>query len=77
MRGIRIGVIEVPKELSLEIEGASDDIVKKVNDALGQESGVLWLTDANGKQVGIPIAKIAYVEIDPERGVRAVGFGGV
>lgn len=76
MHEVKIGVAEVPKELTLEIEGAADEIVANINTALERPSGLLWLTDTKGKQVGIPIAKLAYVEIEPDRGMRAVGFGG-
>lgn len=76
MHEVRIGVVEVPKELILEIEGEAGEIMKNINTALGKDSGVLWLTDTKGKQVGIPIAKLAYVEIEPLTGVRSVGFGG-
>lgn len=76
MQEVRIGVVDVPKELTLDIEGSTDEVVKHINNALEKDSGLLWLTDTKGKQVGIPIAKLAYVEIDPDKGVRAVGFGG-
>lgn len=75
MQEVRIGVVEVPKELTVEIDGPAEDVVNSINAALEKETGLLWLTDTKGKQVGIPVAKLAYVEIDPETAVRAVGFG--
>ena len=33
------------------------------SDALADDDRVLWLTDKRGRQVGVPVAKIAYVEI--------------
>jgi hypothetical protein len=71
---VRIGVVDVPKELTLELEDDPKEVVEKVNAALGGETDMLWLTDSRGKQVGIPVAKIAYLEVEPERS-RRVGFG--
>lgn len=71
---VRIGVIESPKELILELEEGSDEVVKKVNDAAGQGSGMVWLTDSKGKQIGINVSRIAYLEIEADR-PRTVGFG--
>lgn len=37
--------------------------------------GVLWLTDRRGRRVGVPVAKIAYVEVGAPTNERRVGFG--
>jgi len=37
---------------------------------------VLWLTDKRGKKVGVPAAKIAYIEVGTNDGDRRIGFGG-
>lgn len=71
---VRIGVVESPKELSLEIEEEADAVRKTIDTALnGSDTGMLWMTDKEGKLVGVPISKIAYVEIEP-RSERSVGF---
>jgi hypothetical protein len=73
---LRIGVVDTPKELSLELDGTADDVVKAIEDAVGDGSrGMLWLTDVRGRRVGTPTDKIAYVEIDEEGGSKHVGFG--
>ncbi len=41
--------------------------------ALADDDGVLTLADEKGKQVIMPVAKLAYVEID-EPSARKVGF---
>jgi hypothetical protein len=35
---------------------------------------MLWLTDRKGRRVGVPSAKLAYVEIGAEASERRVGF---
>ena len=37
--------------------------------------GVLWLTDRKGRRVGIPVVKVAYVEVGAPSSDRRVGFG--
>jgi hypothetical protein len=74
---VRIGVTQTPKEIELELgDGVDvDAVAKQVEDALGSESGVLWMTDRRGRRVGVPAAKVAYVEIDASHDNRQVGFG--
>ena len=35
---------------------------------------VLWLTDRKGKTIGVPAAKVAYVELGSASEERRVGF---
>jgi hypothetical protein len=72
---VRIGIIESPKELILELEEESKELVDKVNTALEEGSGLVWLTDSKGKQIAVSANRIAYLEIEAERS-RTVGFGG-
>jgi len=67
-------VTDAPKEISLEVEDKLDPLKKRIEAAISQGSGIIWLTDKKGKQVGVPAAKVAYVEIDPENTSRSVGF---
>jgi hypothetical protein len=76
---VRIGVTYSPKELDLELEDGVDaaGIRSQVEAALGGgDSSVLWLTDKRGRQVGVPVGKIAYVEIGTDKGGRSIGFAG-
>jgi hypothetical protein len=36
---------------------------------------VLWLTDKKGRRVGVPVAKVAYIEVGAPAADRRVGFG--
>ena len=72
---VRIGVTQSPKEIEVELGDDADPtkLVKDVESALAGD-GVLWLTDKRGRSVGVPGAKVAYIEISPQE-ERRVGFG--
>ena len=74
---LRIGVVDTPKELSLEVDGSADDVIKAIDDALssGAQRAMVWLTDVKGRRVGTPADRIAYVEIEEEGAIQHVGFG--
>ena len=73
---VRIGVTDTPKELDIELADDTDvDALKtELDSALGGE-GTLWLTDKRGRQVGVPIARVAYVDIAGDDGEPRIGFG--
>jgi hypothetical protein len=74
---VRIGVTQAPRELSLEVDDAARDEVRaKVDAALAGAVDVLWITDRRGRDIGVPAAKIAYVEVGSADGDRRIGFGG-
>lgn len=74
---VRIGIIQTAKELDVELgDGVSrDEVLAGIEAALGQSEGVLWLTDKRGRRVGVPSAKVAYVEVGGTSDDRRVGFG--
>jgi len=73
---VRIGVTHTPKEIEVElVEGTDPDaVVAQIEAALGG-TGVLWLTDRRGRRVGVPAARVAYVELNTGSEDRRVGFG--
>jgi len=74
---VRIGVTQAPRELNLEVDdGDRDDLKSRVDAALSGATDVLWITDKRGREVGLPAAKIAYVEVGSADGDRRIGFGG-
>ena len=74
---VRIGVIQAPREILLEMGSDTDrDALKgQVDAALSSDGGVLWLVDERGREVAIPSARVAYVEIGTPDGDRRIGFG--
>ncbi len=53
----------------------ADAVSKTIESGLQEKGGMLWLTDAKGRRVGIPTDKLAYVEIAGPDADRKVGFG--
>ncbi|MGI8492337.1 MAG: DUF3107 domain-containing protein [Acidimicrobiales bacterium] len=74
---VRIGVTHSPREIEVELADHSDveAVVAQIEAALTSETGLLWLSDRRGRRVGVPAAKLAYVEIDAAHDERRVGFG--
>ncbi len=74
---VRIGIVQSMKELDVELPDDTDrdKVLADIEEALGEEGKILWLTDRKGRQVGVPVAKIAYIELDPPLTDRRVGFG--
>jgi hypothetical protein len=75
---VRIGVTQAPRELNIELPDDTDrdELKAKVDAALAGATDVLWVTDKRGKDVGVPAAKIAYIELGSADGDRRIGFGG-
>jgi hypothetical protein len=74
---VRIGVVQSPKEIELEMADGTDAaaLQKDIEAVVGKETGVLWLTDRRGRRVGVPAGRIAYVEMTSGAEERRVGFG--
>jgi hypothetical protein len=74
---VRIGITQNPKELEVEMADDTDrdKVVAEIEKLLKQGDGVLWLTDKKGRRVGVPVVKVAYVEVGAPTSDRRVGFG--
>ena len=75
---VRIGVTYTSKEIDVELGDGADPAALRadIEAALASEGGVLWLTDRKGRQVGVPVVKVAYVEIGAPGDERRIGFAG-
>lgn len=69
---VKIGVQYAPRELVLESKLSPKDLTETIEQAVAN-GGVLHLEDEKGRQVYIPVEKIAYVEVAATN-VRSVGF---
>ncbi|MBQ29043.1 MAG: hypothetical protein CL434_04440 [Acidimicrobiaceae bacterium] len=71
---IRIGIMNVARELTLDVE---DDVAEKLKleseSALDEGANMLWITDRDGREVGVSVAQLAYIEFGAT-GDRRIGF---
>ncbi len=74
---VRIGITHTPKEIEVEMpdDVERDQVVADIEKLLKTGDGVLWLTDRKGRRVGVPVVKVAYVEVGAPTSERRVGFG--
>jgi hypothetical protein len=74
---VRIGITQAPREIEVELADniAPDELMAKVDAAVEKGAGMLWLTDKRGRHIGVPAAKLAYIELDTATETRRVGFG--
>ena len=70
---VRIGIVNVAREIAFESSQSAADIEAAVTAALTGDSPTLSLNDDKGKRYLVPTAGIAYVEIGSES-ERRVGF---
>jgi len=70
---VRIGIVNVAREISLESSQTPAQIEKLLADALATSAPFVSLTDDKGKTFLVPTSGIAYVEIGAEES-RRVGF---
>lgn len=73
---VRIGVSDTPKEIELDMADDTLDGVKaEVEAAITTGGGVLWLTDRDGRQVGVPAVRVAYIDLGETGKAPKIGFG--
>ena len=74
---VRIGMTQTPKELEVQLADDADPAaVREQFEQAIADGGTVWLTDRRGRHIGIPAAKLAYVEIGSPDESRRIGFGG-
>ena len=74
---VRIGVTHTPKEIEVELADDTDhdSLISRIEESLRSDGTVLWLTDRRGRKVGVPVERVAYIEIGSPHDERRVGFG--
>jgi len=69
----RIGVADSSKVIEIEVEDAEKFRAQVEEAFASEETDVYWFTDVKNRSIGVPVNRIAFVEIDPD-GPRKVGF---
>jgi len=72
---VKIGVVYTGKEIVLDVDGDPEDVISQFDRALSESRPVLWITESKGRRVGVPLDKLAYVEVAPGDDSKRVGFG--
>lgn len=72
---VKFGVVHSARELVVESDSAADAVIGMIEDALTAGIPLLWLQDVSGRRIGIPVSKLAYIEIGEDQRSRRVGFG--
>jgi hypothetical protein len=72
---VRIGVVYTARELTVDTDDSVDGVAATIESAMSKGDAMLWLTDTKGRRIGVPVDKIAYVEVAADAGGRKVGFG--
>ena len=70
---IRIGIINNPRELTIQSAQTLGEIEQAITDALATENGTLRLEDEKGHVFVVASRNLAFVEIGREKS-RKVGF---
>lgn len=73
---IKIGITDVPREVTIESEESPQDVASKLRESLSQPDGVFTLSDPKGRTILVPTRTIAYVDLG-QPNARPVGFGTV
>ncbi|MDH3260370.1 MAG: DUF3107 domain-containing protein [Acidimicrobiia bacterium] len=69
---VRIGIGDTSREIELDV-GDADALIAEIEDAFDGDTAILWFTDVGDRRIGVPVSRIAYVELEPEQRV-SVGF---
>ncbi len=70
---IRIGIADSNRELLVHSGQDAAEVKQIVADALAGKAAVLDLTDEKGRQILVPISRLAYIELGTSE-ARTVGF---
>ncbi|HJM99707.1 MAG TPA: DUF3107 family protein [Acidimicrobiales bacterium] len=73
---VRIGVGDIAKEIQLEMSDDTDleGLKSQIEAALESEESIIWLADKDGREVGIPLGKVTFIDIGSQAAPK-IGFG--
>jgi hypothetical protein len=74
---VRIGVTHSPREIEVELADGADpgSLKAEVETAVGRGSGMFWLTDRRGREIGVSVERFAWIEIGSPSDKGRIGFG--
>lgn len=72
---IKLGIVQVAREITLETQESADEISSRLASAV-ESNGIFELEDDKGRKILIPAGRVGYVELGSPN-ARPVGFGRV
>jgi len=71
---VKVGIAESNRVIEIETEDA--EVFRAIiEEAFSQARSVVWFEDTKRRLIGVPVPRLAYVEIEQDGGVRQIGFG--
>ena len=70
---VKFGLTHIGRELDIEVEDA-DAVVAAFQEAVDNGDPVLWITEDDGHRHGLVVDKIVYMDVEPEKAKRGIGF---
>ena len=70
---VKIGVADSNRVIEIETEDP-EEFRTSIEEAFSQARSVLWFEDTKKRMVGVPVARLAYVEIETDGAERQIGF---
>ena len=71
---VKIGIADTERVIELRVDDATE-FEATVESYFKGDGALLWFDDDEGRRVGVPRDRVAFVEIDRGDGGRRVGFG--
>lgn len=74
---VRIGITNAPREVVVDMadDATADSVKATIDAAVNAASGLAWLTDRKGREIGFPANQIAFVEVGLPGDDGRIGFG--
>lgn len=69
----RVGIADTDRIVDLEVDD-HEAFEKFLEGAFSGDSQLVWFDDTKGRRVGVPRARIAFVEVEKSPDRSAVGF---
>ena len=70
---VKVGVAETNRVIEIETED-SEAFRQSIERAFDEGLTVVWFEDTKRRLVGVPLARLAYVEIEQDGTARQIGF---
>ena len=74
---VRIGIAESPQVIEVDMPEETDraELKKMVQSVLEGTTSVFTVEDKRGKELNVPAARVAFIEIGAQDAERRIGFG--